>query len=133
MHGRLSQPRMLKEVSHFFLSEIPCSDCRQEGDTLYSHPGPEVGVVIVDCNMIMRFANPAAEQMLGLKGEEIGQLFNYFLVVDEVSEVSITRQNSKPGIASMQVGRTEWRNEPVYCAVIRDVTHKWREKSLRGH
>ena len=128
-----SKPRMLKEVSHFFLSShyrIPGS-CKKIAKTS-GLKASTVGVIIVDAHRIMRFANPAAQQMLGLKDEEyLGQLFNFFMAVNEVSEISIVRENRKSGIASMQIGEIEWKNEHVYLAVLRDVTGNWRrEKDL---
>nr|MBC8316776.1 PAS domain-containing protein [Candidatus Desulfobia pelagia] len=133
MYETLSQPRMLRDVSHFFLSDRPgglLSGCvpGKEYSTAENLCISPVGIVIVDRSRIMRFANPVAEHMLGLKDEDIGQLFNFYIAVDEVSEVSIVRENRKPGIASMQIGQTEWRDECVYFAVIRDVTRSWRKK-----
>ena len=108
MPERLRQPRMLKDVSHFFLSD----QSGKEGCATYNLPKPAVGVVIVDSNKIMRFANSIARRMLGLeKATYLGQLFNFFIEVNEVSEVSIVRENREPGIASMQIGQAEWCDE----------------------
>lgn len=152
------KPRMLEEVSHFFLSDLcgkagsrKISGGAQEHFTVSAEKAvqdnrgfhesgrkngvandakaPSVGIIIIDKNRIMRFANPIAKRMLGLEGEiYLGQLFNFFIAVNEVSEVSIVRENRTPGIAAMQMGATEWRNEFVYFAVMRDVTRSWRKK-----
>jgi len=124
------KPRMLEEVAHFFLSD-PCEralSVKVSGNTSDTK-ALTVGVIIVDKNKIMRFANPIARRMLGFEAETYrDQLFNFFIGVNEVSEVSIIRENGKPGIASMQIGETEWCNEYVYFAVMRDVTRNWRKK-----
>lgn len=123
---------MLEEVSHFFLSDPggQASSGKISGGA-HDTKAPPVGIVIVDKNRIMRFANPIAKRMLGLKSETyLGQLFNFFIEVNEVSEVSIVRDNRKPGIAAMQIGVTEWENESVYFAVMRDVTGSWRKKGV---
>lgn len=135
MHATLLKPRMLEEVSHFFLSARSCHsfsgrNTGKEGSTADDPRRPPIGIVIVDRNRIMRFANLLAKHMLGLKDEDVGQLFNFYIDVDAVSEVSIIRENRKPGIASMQIGQTEWRNECVYFAVMRDVTNTWRQKRI---
>ncbi|NOR09896.1 MAG: PAS domain-containing protein [Desulfovibrionaceae bacterium] len=131
MGNMCRKPRMLEEVSHFFLSDLPgqASSRKISGGT-HDTKAPPVGVIIVDKNKIMRFANPIARRMLGLEAETyLGQLFNFFIEVNEVSEVSIVRENRKPGIAAMQIRATEWEDESVYFAVMRDVTRSWRKKS----
>ena len=126
------KPRMLEEVSHFFLSD-PCGKAgsRKISGGAHDTKAPPVGIIIVDKNRIMRFANPIARRMLGWESETyLGQLFNFFIEVNEVSEVSIVRENRKPGIAAMQIGATEWGKESVYFAVMRDVTRSWRKKGV---
>jgi PAS domain-containing protein len=160
MDNMCRKPRMLEEVSHFFLSDscgkacsrkisaaahehftIPAEKAVQDNSVFHESGGkkgvahdakaPPAGIIIVDKNKIMRFANPIARRMFGLKAETyLGQLFNFFIEVNEVSEVSIVRENRKPGIASMQIGETEWCNEYVYFAVMRDVTRSWRTKKV---
>lgn len=132
MGNMCRKPRMLEEVSHFFLSDPydKALSVKVSGDARDTMAIP-VGVIIVDKNKIMRFANPIARRMLGLEPEAyLGQLFNFFIEVNEVSEVSIVRENRQPGIASMQIGETEWCNEYVYLAVMRDVTRSWRKRDV---
>ena len=130
MGNMCRKPRMLEEVSHFFLSDRGGkAGFRKISGGPHDTKTSPVGIIIVNKNRVMRFANPIAKRMLGLEGETyLGQLFNFFIADNEVSEVSIVRENRKPGIAAMQMGATEWRNEFVYFAVMRDVTKSWRKK-----
>ena len=127
-------PRMLKEVSHFFLSGHSGGErsSRKICGGSDNVKLPPVGFIIVDKNRIMRFANSVAKRMLGLDGQDYrGQLFNFFITLDDISEVSIIRENKQHGIAAMQMGEIEWANDSAYFAVMHDVTNCWRKKGIK--
>ena len=81
------------------------------------------GLLIVDDNKIVRFMNLAAEVILG-RGtiDLLGEPFGLPLTTDKPSEVQLTAADGSMTIAEIQAVRTEWENEPVYLATIRDIT-----------
>jgi len=81
------------------------------------------GLLIVDDNKIVLFMNPAAEVILGRKAPDLlGEPFGLPLTTDKPSEVQLVAADGSVTIAEVQAVRTEWENEPVYMATIRDIT-----------
>ena len=88
-----------------------------------------VGFIIIDRHRIMRFVNGMAREMLGLTEPEVlGQFFNFFIEINKVCEVSIVRRDGKSGIGAMHMGEIVWEGQPMYFAVLRDITKSWRQK-----
>ncbi len=80
-----------------------------------------LGFVVVDQDNIVRQTNKAAEQFLNQHQEEmVGNVFDYFLMPHEKQNVSITRENGKPGIGQMSVRQTHNTNVPFYLILIED-------------
>jgi len=81
------------------------------------------GLLIVDDNKIVRFMNLAAEVILGRRAQDLlGEPFGLPLTTDKPSEVQLAAADGSVTIAEVQTVRTEWENEPVYLATIRDIT-----------
>ncbi|MGA2094248.1 MAG: PAS domain S-box protein [Sedimentisphaerales bacterium] len=81
------------------------------------------GLLIVDDNKIVRFMNQAAETILARRAQDLlGEPFGLPLTTDKASEVRIVAADGSVTIAEVQTVRTEWENEPVYLATIRDIT-----------
>ncbi|MCJ7730275.1 MAG: ATP-binding protein, partial [Sedimentisphaerales bacterium] len=81
------------------------------------------GLLIVDDNKIVRFMNPSAEVILGRRTPDLlGEPFGLPLTTDKPSEVQLVAADGSVTIAEVQAVRTEWENEPVYLATVRDIT-----------
>ncbi|MCB0162697.1 MAG: response regulator [Anaerolineae bacterium] len=94
-------------------------------------------IVIIDQNGMIRFVNPAAEKLFGRGAKYLlDQLFDYPIVVDEPTEITITcpGQNDFLAFAEMRVVEMIWEEQSAYLASLRDITERKRvEKALREH
>ncbi|HEY9610646.1 PAS domain S-box protein [Allocoleopsis sp.] len=91
------------------------------------------GILIVDKQGIVRFANPAAAKLFG---RTLEQLLNYDfgepILVGDVAELSIIRSGGEIGMGEMSVAQTEWQGEAVYIVSLRDITERRQaEDALR--
>jgi hypothetical protein len=91
------------------------------------------GVLLVDRDDVVRFVNPAAEQMLGRSAAElIGSTFGVPLVHDNVFELNLVRPTGEECIAEMRVVETTWQAQPAFIVTLRDVTSRdMLERQLR--
>jgi len=89
------------------------------------------GIVIVDRRGLVRFANRAAEHLLGLEGGPKEEIFGHEMHAGERTRIPV-RSATGDGIAEMQVTATEWEGEPAFLASLRDITEQRRlEANLR--
>lgn len=91
------------------------------------------GIIIVDHNGIVRFANPAVETIFICKKEElVGELFGFPLVSHETTELDIIGKGDKPGVVEMRIAEIEWEGKTAYLASLRDITeHKQIQYDLQ--
>lgn len=83
------------------------------------------GVIVVDENKTIKFLNPMAEVMLGLKSEQnIGKAFALPVAAGETADVEITRSNGEKGFGEMHTVETEWQNSPAYLVSVTDITER---------
>ena len=89
------------------------------------------GIMILDEQGEIGFANPAAVKLLNLPQEElIG--YEWGIPLQETVEIELIGSNGQIRIAEMKVVRTRWQGEAAYVVVLRDITaHKKAEESLR--
>lgn len=90
------------------------------------------GIVIVDHEGYVRFANPAAEALFGRSIAELkGALFGFPVIAGETAELDLLRPDRTQAIVEMRVVTTEWEHQPAYLASLRDVTaRKQAEEAL---
>ncbi|MCP4869030.1 MAG: PAS domain S-box protein [Proteobacteria bacterium] len=89
------------------------------------------GMVIVDQHGQVRFANRAAERLLGLRKDAGRVMFGHEMHPGRRSRIPVLSPTGD-GIAEMQVTATEWEGEPAYIASLRDITEQRRlEANLR--
>ncbi|HSN97173.1 MAG TPA: PAS domain-containing protein, partial [Candidatus Nanopelagicales bacterium] len=88
------------------------------------------GVVIVDHEGMVRFANPAAEALFG-QGLP-GRPFGFPLVAGELCEIDVVRRGGPPALAEMRVAETTWEGRQALLCALRDITARRRaEEALR--
>ena len=84
------------------------------------------GIVIVDHQGSIRFANPAAELLFDRGAHElVGTAFGFALVVGETTEIEIVQRGGGGVVhAELRVVETEWDDEQVELVSLRDVTDR---------
>ncbi|NBD36754.1 MAG: PAS domain S-box protein [Chloroflexi bacterium] len=90
------------------------------------------GIVIVDQEGYVRFANPAAEALFGRSAKELkGTIFGFPVIAGETAELDLLRPDRTQAVVEMRVVATEWEHQPAYLASLRDVTtRKHTEEAL---
>ncbi|TSA56475.1 MAG: HD-GYP domain-containing protein [Planctomycetaceae bacterium] len=91
------------------------------------------GIVVLDKNGFVRFANPAAELFFGRKAENlIGKPFGYPVIADETTELDILRGKEGLITVEMRVVETKWEGEKVNLASLRNISdRKEMEEKLK--
>lgn len=85
------------------------------------------GILIVDKEGIVLYANPAAATLFGREEEELlDHPFGFPLTAGETTELEIRRSDDAKCVAEMRLDDTEWRGEDAYLATLRDVTERKR-------
>jgi signal transduction histidine kinase len=84
------------------------------------------GIVIVDHQGNIRFANPAAEHLFDREADDLlGTSFGFSLVVGETTEIEIVQRRGAGVIhAELRVVETEWEGEQVELVSLRDITDR---------
>jgi PAS domain S-box-containing protein len=93
------------------------------------------GILVVDREGTVRFANKAAEALLGRSAEDLlGAPFGFPIAAGRMTEIDLVRINGETAVAEMHVTPSEWEGEPVYLATLRDITEKKQaEQELKRH
>jgi PAS domain S-box-containing protein len=93
------------------------------------------GVIVIDVNGVVLFANPAASALFQCRTDElIGCDFGFPVVSGESSESSEIqlRQGNRWLTVAMRVGEIDWEGEPAFLISLRDITQrKHMENQLR--
>lgn len=83
------------------------------------------GIVIVNGDGVVRFANPAAESLFGRRADELVDApFGFPLVSGDRTEIDILTRNGVPVVAELRVVEMEWDGSPAKLISLRDVTHR---------
>jgi len=83
------------------------------------------GILILDKNSIVRFMNPAAENIFGIRAQQlVGQTFEHLVVAGKPLELDLISGDGKSTVAEMRVMETEWEGEKAYLASLRDITER---------
>lgn len=91
------------------------------------------GIVVIDADGTVLFANPAAEQMFGRNSAQlVGSPIGVPVITGETTEISLLRPDGDTIEAEMRVVETIWRERPALLATLRDITsRRLAEERLR--
>lgn len=85
------------------------------------------GIVIVDADGAIRFANPAAEVLFGRPVSALlGTTFGFALLIGETTEVEVLRPGGELVSAELRTVETEWEETSGFVVSVRDVTDRKR-------
>ncbi|MBF0135186.1 MAG: PAS domain-containing sensor histidine kinase [Magnetococcus sp. DMHC-1] len=86
------------------------------------------GIVVMQPDGAILYANPAAERLLGkTRAELVGTHLGFHLPGEVSTEVTISRAGHPPRIAELRSVRVNWKEqEPVLVATFREVTERKR-------
>jgi signal transduction histidine kinase len=91
------------------------------------------GIIIVDSDGIVRFANRAAESLFDRAASDIvGAKFGFPIINGETTEIDVVRRRGGAITAEMRVVETEWEGEAVHLASLRDITDRKRAEQERA-
>ena len=83
------------------------------------------GILIVDRDGVVKFANPAAAKIFG---QPLEALLNHNLgtpiLTSDKAELDFIHPNGKLGVAEITVGKTEWQGETVDIICLRDISDR---------
>lgn len=83
------------------------------------------GMLVIDQQGMIRFANPAAAALFGRESDALLNLpFGFPLVIGETTELDIPLTNAPNCVVEMRVVATQWENQPAYLATLRDITER---------
>jgi PAS domain S-box-containing protein len=84
------------------------------------------GIVIVDRQGTIRFANPAAERLFDRSADDlVGTSFGFPVVVGETTEIDIVQRGGGGVVyGELRVVETEWEAEQVQIVSLRDITDR---------
>ncbi len=83
------------------------------------------GMIIVDAEGIVRFANPAVLALFGCSSDDLmGTMLGLPMVAGEATEINTFRSDGQRGTAEMRVTETKWEGDKAYLASLRDVTER---------
>ena len=83
------------------------------------------GIVVVSAQGIIRFANPAAEQLFGRSAAElVEQEFGFPLSSAEATEIEIVRRGGGVVVCELRVVDVAWEDEAAMLVSLRDVTDR---------
>jgi signal transduction histidine kinase len=85
------------------------------------------GIIVVNGDGIIRFANPAAERLLQRSSQELVDTYLGFpAVAGESTEIDLLRPHGETVAVELRVVATEWEGHPAQLASLRDITDRRR-------
>jgi signal transduction histidine kinase len=88
------------------------------------------GILIVDGDGMILFANPAAEQLFGRSERELrGAPLGFPVVSGDKTEIQLLGRNGAAVTVELRVVETEWSDAPAYIVSLRDVSERKRAEA----
>jgi PAS domain S-box-containing protein len=84
------------------------------------------GILVVDAQGLICFANPRAEVLLGAERVAVGRPFEVPSAGQATVEVEVLLGSDEPGTAELRTSDTEWHGEPATLIGLWDVTETKR-------
>jgi two-component sensor histidine kinase len=85
------------------------------------------GIMVVDAAGIIRYANPAAQQLFDRTWEELlGKPFGSPVLVGEAAELNLVQRGGAVGVVEMRTGAVEWQGAEAFLVTLRDITTRKR-------
>src|SRR5438270_8731793 len=93
------------------------------------------GIVVVDKQGTIRFANPAAERLFDRPAEDlVGTGFGFPVVVGETTEIDIVQRRGGGVVyAELRVVEAGWDDEQVQLVSLRDITDRKQAQERAQH
>ncbi len=92
----------------------------------------EDGLVVVNSDGLIRFLNPAAENLFQQSKEKlVGSVFGHPLIPDQTREITIRYDETQTKLVEMRVTHIEWENEPAYLIALRDLSERQKTAEER--
>jgi signal transduction histidine kinase len=89
-------------------------------------------ILVVDKARNIRFANPAAEKIMGLSQTELMQeRFSSHLRPEEPLELEIQQSDGSSLVAEVRSSKIEWDQEEVFLVSLRDITARKQAERLQ--
>ena len=83
------------------------------------------GIVIADLEGLIRFTNPAAEQLFGRpRSELVGTMFGFPAIVGESAEVDLMRRAGNSLVVELRAVEISWEGKPARLISLHDVTDR---------
>jgi signal transduction histidine kinase len=87
------------------------------------------GIVVATLEGVIRFANPAAEQLFGRSSHElVGTQIGFPAVAGERAEIEVVQAGGGPVSAELRVVDIDWEGEPARLVMLRDITLRKRSE-----
>lgn len=92
------------------------------------------GIVLMNQQGVIIFANPSVENIFGLKAADLrGVMLGIPSAAGETTELDVLRSDGANITVEMRVVETEWEGEVAYLAALRDITERKRmEEALQA-
>ena len=85
------------------------------------------GILVVDSEYKVLYANPAAESLLGRpRGQLVGQHLGLRVFPGQSTEIRGKRLTGETGILELRVESTDWNENPANLLMLRDITERKR-------
>ncbi|MGM0425093.1 MAG: PAS domain-containing sensor histidine kinase [Thermodesulfobacteriota bacterium] len=89
-------------------------------------------ILVVDKEQRIRFANPAAEKILGLSQAELMQeRFSSHMRQESPLELQIWKNDGSNHVAEVRSSKIDWDQEEVYLVSLRDITARKQAERLQ--
>jgi len=89
-------------------------------------------IVVVNCDGIAYFVNPAAELLFDCKADEfLGKVFDFPIKPGTEMEVEIRNKLGQPIIAELRATNIEWQGQDVCLLSLRDITERKQAEKVK--